>query len=144
MFFGIYYVNGLQKFDYYVIISNATVNIPYRKFSLRQKKGVYMKDRSKDELILSNIKLVHYCLQTKLSIRPGTPEYEELFSVGQLGLVKAAKRFDETKGFTFSTYAVSMITGEIQMYLRKNQSSIKLSLNRGLISKTHRGTYKTK
>jgi RNA polymerase sporulation-specific sigma factor len=45
-------------------------------------------------------------------------EYEELFQVGCIGLTKAVKDFDVTKGFEFSTYAVPKITGEIRRFIR--------------------------
>ena len=45
-------------------------------------------------------------------------EYEDLYSAGSLGLCKAAKRFDKTKGFAFSTYAVPVILGEIKALFR--------------------------
>ena len=41
-----------------------------------------------------------------------------LFQIGAVGLTKAAQRFDESKGFAFSTYAVALIIGEIQRFLR--------------------------
>ena len=43
---------------------------------------------------------------------------EDLFQIGAVGLTKAAQRFDESKGFAFSTYAVPLIIGEIQRFLR--------------------------
>lgn len=43
---------------------------------------------------------------------------EELFQVGCVGLVKAARRFDPAFGTAFSTYAVPAVLGEIQRYLR--------------------------
>ncbi len=46
-------------------------------------------------------------------------EYEELFSAGCLGLVKASGRFDESRGLCFSTYAVPLILGEIKSLFRK-------------------------
>ena len=53
-------------------------------------------------------------------------EYDDLFSQGCIGLVKAAKRFDESKGFQFSTYAVPLILGEIKQLFRDN-NPIKIS-----------------
>lgn len=47
-------------------------------------------------------------------------EYEELFSAGCLGLVKAIDRFDESRGLCFSTYAVPLIMGEIKCLFRKS------------------------
>lgn len=43
---------------------------------------------------------------------------EELFQVGCLGLVKAARRFDPAFGTAFSSYAVPFVLGEMQRYLR--------------------------
>ena len=53
-------------------------------------------------------------------------DYEELYSAGCLGLVKAADRFDETRGNCFSTYAVPMILGEIKSLFR-NGGALKVS-----------------
>ena len=41
-------------------------------------------------------------------------EVEDLIQIGYIGLIKAAERFDESRGLAFSTYAVPMITGEIR------------------------------
>lgn len=46
-------------------------------------------------------------------------EYDDLFSAGCLGLVKAIDRFDESRGLCFSTYAVPLIMGEIKGLFRK-------------------------
>lgn len=45
-------------------------------------------------------------------------EYEELFSAGCMGLIKAARGFDESRGLQFSTYAVPVILGEIKRLFR--------------------------
>lgn len=56
-------------------------------------------------------------------------ETEDLIQIGYIGLLKAAERFDESRGLAFSTYAVPMITGEIRSQLR-DRGAIKVS--RGL------------
>jgi len=56
-------------------------------------------------------------------------EYEELFSAGCVGLVKAGRGFDETRGLQFSTYAVPVILGEIKRLFRDG-GAVKVS--RGL------------
>jgi len=56
-------------------------------------------------------------------------EYEELYSAGCVGLVKAAKGFDESRGLMFSTYAVPVIMGEIKRLFRDG-GAVKVS--RGL------------
>lgn len=45
-------------------------------------------------------------------------EYEELYSAGCIGLLKAVKSFDITRGVRFSTYAVPVILGEIKRLFR--------------------------
>lgn len=47
-------------------------------------------------------------------------DYEDLFQIGAIGLVKAARGFDISKNLKFSTYAVAKIVGEIKTYLRDN------------------------
>src|SRR4051794_24691252 len=43
---------------------------------------------------------------------------EDIEQVAAVGLVKAADRFDESRGFAFSSYAVPTIAGEIKRFLR--------------------------
>ena len=45
-------------------------------------------------------------------------ELDDLMQIGYIGLIKAVKGFDETRGYKFSTYAVPLIAGEIKMYMR--------------------------
>jgi RNA polymerase sporulation-specific sigma factor len=45
-------------------------------------------------------------------------EYEDLFQLGSIGLLKAIKNFDISYNVRFSTYAVPMIAGEIKRFLR--------------------------
>lgn len=45
-------------------------------------------------------------------------ETEDLFQIGAMGLVKAIEKFDIDYGVCFSTYAVPVIVGEIQRFLR--------------------------
>lgn len=45
-------------------------------------------------------------------------EYEELFQVGCVGLMKAIDKFDESKGYKFITYAYPQVWGAIHNYIR--------------------------
>ena len=45
-------------------------------------------------------------------------ESEDLFQIGSIGLLKAIDKFDFAFDVKFSTYAVPMISGEIQRFLR--------------------------
>lgn len=70
-----------------------------------------------------HLNLVHSCAGR---FRNRGIEYDDLFSIGCIGLLKAAKGFDESKGFRFSTYAVPFIFGEIKHAFRDN-NSVKVS-----------------
>ena len=49
-------------------------------------------------------------------------DYEDIYQIGCMGLVKAINNFDDNYNVKFSTYAVPMIIGEIRRYLRDNNS----------------------
>lgn len=53
-------------------------------------------------------------------------EYEDIFQIGCMGLVKAVNNFDEKYNVKFSTYAVPMIIGEIKRFIR-DDGMIKVS-----------------
>lgn len=70
---------------------------------------------TRDELILNNMGLVGSCASR--FIGKGV-DYEDMYSAGCIGLIKAADGFDESLGFAFSTYAVPSILGEIRRIFR--------------------------
>lgn len=72
----------------------------------------------KEHLVLDNQRLVHYLVQ-KLGVTPNSSEYEDIVSIGTIGLVKAAITFDSSKKITFATYASRCINNEIFMHYRK-------------------------
>lgn len=53
-------------------------------------------------------------------------EAEDLFQIGNIGLLKAIDKFDLSYDVRFSTYAVPMISGEIKRFLR-DDGMIKVS-----------------
>ncbi len=53
-------------------------------------------------------------------------DYEELYSAGLMGLVKAGNRFEPERGLKFSTYAVPVILGEIKQLFR-DSGAVKVS-----------------
>lgn len=66
-------------------------------------------------LVECNLKLVLSAVQ-RFSGRGGNPD--DLFQVGCIGLIKAIERFDIDLGLRLSTYAFSLIIGEMRRFLR--------------------------
>lgn len=76
-----------------------------------------MKDKERrDHLIVNNLRLVVY-----IAKKFNRPDEEDLVSVGTMGLIKAADRFEIEREIKFATYAARCIQNEILMYLRRNK-----------------------
>lgn len=78
---------------------------------------------AKETLVQSNIRLVWSVVQRFLN-RGYDPE--DLFQIGCIGLLKSVDKFDLSYDVKFSTYAVPMIIGEIQRFLR-DDGTVKVS-----------------
>lgn len=72
-------------------------------------------NEKRNKLVENNLGLVHSCANR---FRGRGTEYDDLFQAGCVGLIKAADNFDESRGFSFSTYAVPVILGEIRRIFR--------------------------
>ena len=63
----------------------------------------------------------------------------DLINEGNVGLIKSAKKFDETKGFKFISYAVWWISQSIMLAIVEHSRLIRLPLNKaGNVSKMNR------
>jgi RNA polymerase sporulation-specific sigma factor len=78
---------------------------------------------ARDTLVNCNIRLVWSVVQRFLN-RGYEPE--DLFQIGCIGLLKSVDKFDLSYDVKFSTYAVPMIIGEIQRFLR-DDGTLKVS-----------------
>ncbi len=52
--------------------------------------------------------------------------HEDLVQVGCLGLIRAIEKFEMSKGYAFSSYAIPYIRGEIQHYLRDKGVTVRI------------------
>ena len=78
---------------------------------------------AKETLIVENNNLIKSIVRRYLN--KGV-EYDDLYQLASMGLLKAINGFDESFGVRFSTYAVPMIAGEIKRFMR-DDGSIKVS-----------------
>lgn len=87
---------------------------------LRAQEG---DEAAMEQVVMLNMGLVR-SLATRFRDR-GT-EMEDLIQIGTIGMIKAIRSFDLSRGTTFSTYAVPLIVGEIRRHLR-DDGMIKVS-----------------
>ena len=76
---------------------------------------------AQENLVTGNINLVYY-----FAAKLGQSEFvrrnkDDITSEGMVGLVKAAKAFDPSRGLKFATFAATCINNEMLMYIRRNK-----------------------
>lgn len=86
----------------------------------RAKKG---DAAAKNKIVEMNLRLV--IPTAKRFLRPGM-ELMDLIEEGNLGLLQAIEKFEPTKGYRFSTYAVYWIEQYIRKYIEEQSGSIKI------------------
>ena len=74
---------------------------------------------AREKFAVCNMRLVLSVVQR---FRGRKENYDDIFQVGCVGLMKAIDNFDVNLNVKFSTYAVPMIIGEIKRFLRDNNS----------------------
>lgn len=87
------------------------------------KKSQQGDRQARDILVERNVRLVWSVVQRFIN-RGYDPD--DLFQIGCIGLIKSIDKFDLSYDVRFSTYAVPMIIGEIQRFIR-DDGSIKVS-----------------
>lgn len=79
------------------------------------EKAIDGDEKATEELMTNNLGLVR---SIALKFRDRGVEYEDLIQIGSIGMLKAIRSFDLSKGTVFSTYAVPLIIGEIRRFIR--------------------------
>src|SRR5690625_3400465 len=99
---------------------NMLTNEEVRELIVKSQEG---DKEARDLLVEKNVRLVWSVVQRFIN-RGYDPE--DLFQIGSIGLIKSIDKFDLSYDVRFSTYAVPMIIGEIQRFIR-DDGTVKVS-----------------
>jgi len=111
------YLQDISKFELISADEEA-------KLTIKIKKG---DDVALEKLIKANLRFVVSVAKQYQNQGLTLPD---LINEGNIGLIKAAKRFDETKGFKFISYAVWWIRQSILQALAEHSRIVRLPLNK--------------
>lgn len=112
--------------DLTAYIKNIAV-FPMLELEEEKKLAQQLRDqgdvKAAEKLVTSHLRLV-------VKIAYGYKNYGlsmmDMISEGNIGLMKAVKKFDVTKGFRLSTYAIWWIKAQIQEYILRSWSMVKI------------------
>jgi len=102
---------------------------------IMKTKGVKAQ-KAKEKMIKSNLRFV---VSVAKQYKNQGLSFNDLINEGNLGLIKAASRFDETKGYKFISYAVWWIRQSILQALAEQSRVVRLPSNKiSVLNKIHK------
>lgn len=113
---------------YLVEIGRAPMVTIEEEIELAQaiKKGGRAGERAKNKLVEANLRFV---VSVAKQYQHQGLTLTDLIDEGNIGLIKAAERFDETRGFKFISYAVWWIRQSILQAIAEQSRIVRLPLN---------------
>ena len=123
---------------YLVEIGRAPLISIDEEIELAQKirKGGPDGERAKEKLVTANLRFV---VSVAKQYQNQGLTLSDLINEGNMGLLKAAERFDETRGFKFISYAVWWIRQSILQAISEQSRIVRLPLNQvGSVNKINR------
>ena len=113
---------------YLVEIGRAPMISIEEEIELAQKirKGGRIGERAKNRLVEANLRFV---VSVAKQYQHQGLTLTDLIDAGNIGLIKAAERFDETRGFKFISYAVWWIRQSILQAIAEQSRIVRLPLN---------------
>ena len=106
------------------------------KLAKRIRKG---DSEAEEKLVLANLRFV---ISVAKQYQNRGISLNDLINEGNIGLIKAAKRFDETRGFKFISYAVWWIRQKITQALYEKARTMRRPLNQVSIVQRIYGVYR--
>jgi len=116
--------NSLEKYLEEIVVFNPLPPAEEIELTRRVRKG---ESFALEKLVKANLRFV---ISIAKRYQGNGLALEDLICEGNLGLIEAAKRFDETRGFKFISYAVWWIRQSILQALAEQTRMVRLPMNR--------------